>query len=152
LKGRRGEGAKGRRGAIAIAAFGVITAFGAIAALAACEDNQKYVYSARQYDPINMCVGEYVPVEQVTGSGAGSKCAPSCSMVGSDLYVSTMCPPLPGNATAVDDTDPACMAAMAAFASGGTCDMPAAADGGDDAADSSAADSSKPPQDAGDAG
>jgi hypothetical protein len=145
---------------------GAATAALAAAAMASCIATDSYVYSAQKYDPTADCVTASKGIEVVQGSGASARCPPKCLMVGGDLYVSTLCPPLPTIATAVEDDAGTCIAALAAAAKGGTCDSPA--DGGaspDDAGDAAAedadadaasntdaADSSPPPADASDAG
>jgi len=122
-------------------------AVAATAVLASCIATDSYVYTAQKYDPANDCVNGYKAVEVVKGSGASANCPATCLMVGADLYVSTLCPPLPDIATAVDSDAGACIAALAAAASGGTCDMPVeneggaegGAEGGDEDADMDAA-------------
>lgn len=143
------------------------TAVLAAAAMAACVATDSYVYSAQKYDPTADCITASKGIEVVQGSGASARCSPMCLMVGEDLYVSTLCPPLPTIATAVDDDAGTCIAALAAAAKGGTCDSPAdggagpaeAGDAADDedadtdaASETDAADSSPPPADASDAG
>ena len=137
-----------------------------LTSLASCNDAETYLYFAQKYDPVGDCVNAYAPVETVNGSGAGAFCAPSCLTVGADLYVSTMCPPVPVIATSVPDDAGPCIAAIAARRRGGTCDNPgeggadAAEAGGDDAGEDAgedaapamdASDAAKP-KDAGDAG
>jgi hypothetical protein len=129
-----------------------------------CLRTESYVYFAQKYDPTNDCLGSYAAVEVVTGSGASSTCPATCMTVGADLFVSTVCPPLPAIATAVEADAGDCIAALRAAKRGGTCDAPAEAGTGGDAdadtdsgggqpdADVDAADSSVPIQDAGDAG
>jgi hypothetical protein len=116
-----------------------------VGALASCEDAQTYVYSAQKYDPMGNCVNDYTSVEIVNGSGASSKCKPICLTVGSDLYVSTMCPPLPAIATEAQADAGNCIAAVAAQASGRTCDIPVDAgeeEAGNDGGAEAAADAS----------
>jgi hypothetical protein len=142
----------------------------AAAALGACEDASSYVYTAQKYDPAGDCRGAYAPVEVVNGPGASATCQAICMTVGADLYVSTMCPPLPAVATEVAADAAACVAALAAEA----CDDPGEGGvgageeaGGEDAeADGATADDAAPddggvatdaadasrPLDAGDAG
>lgn len=110
----------------------VTTAVLAAGATAACIATDSYVYTAQLYDPTNDCVNAYKAVEVVKGSGASANCPPTCLMVGADLYVSTLCPPLPDIATAVDSDAGTCVAALAAAATGGTCDMPVESEGGAD--------------------
>jgi hypothetical protein len=118
---------------LAAAASVAFTFAGGLAAttgLASCIATDTYVYTAQKYDPTNDCVGTYKAIEVVTGSGASATCAPACLMVGDDLFVSTLCPPLPTIATAVDADAGTCTAALAAAATGGTCDVPAPTEGG----------------------
>ena len=101
-------------------------------AAAACLAAESYVYSAQKYDPTADCVAGSKAIEVVKGSGASATCKATCLMVGEDLYVSTLCPPLPTIATAVDDDAGTCIAALAAAARGGTCDAPLPTEGGAD--------------------
>lgn len=130
-----------------------------------CLTTQSYVYSAQRYDPTGDCLESYTAVELVNGTGASSACPAACLTVGADLFVSTVCPPLPTIATAVPPDAGDCIAALAAAKRGGTCDAPAEADASEDAtpdadldsgaepdADMDAADSALPIQDASDAG
>jgi hypothetical protein len=121
------------------------TALLAAAATEACIATDSYVYSAQRYDPTADCVTASKSIEVVNGPGASAVCPATCLMVGDNLYVSTLCPPLPTIATAVDEDAGACIAALAAVASGGTCDLPA--DGGASEADADAGDAA-PDEDA----
>ena len=100
----------------------------AVAFAASCITTDSYLYTAQKYDPTNDCVNAYKAIEVVNGSGASATCAPACLTVGEDLYVSTLCPPLPAIATAVAADAGTCIAALAAAATGGTCDAPAPTD------------------------
>jgi hypothetical protein len=104
----------------AAALVAVLSLAGAAATFAACLSFDSYVYTAEKYDPTADCVEEYAPVEVIKGSGAGAFCPPTCLTVGRDLYVTTMCPPLPTIATAVAADASDCIAARAAAAKG-TC-------------------------------
>lgn len=136
----------------------------------ACGDPDVYVYSAQKFDRAGLCVEPYAPLELVSGPGAGGACPAICLTVGVDLYVSTMCPPLPAIATAVPADSADCIAALEAAQRGALCGDSARAEGGReddgglearvDAADDAepieaaadAADGSPPIADAGDAG
>ena len=103
------------------------------ALVAACVGEEKYVYSARRYDAEAACLDPYAPVETVPGEGAGSRCPASCLTAGGEVYVTTMCPPLPAIAEAVPADAKECVAALAASKTGRTCgaasaDAEAAAD------------------------
>jgi hypothetical protein len=97
-----------------------------VCAIGACIKTESYVYSAQKYDPAAGCVAAYASVELVNGPGVGSQCPATCLRVGGDLYVSTMCPPLPTIATEVPAGASDCLAALAAAKRGGTCDSPEA--------------------------
>lgn len=101
-----------------------ITAGAAVAI--ACVDTESYVYSAQKYDSANDCVQAYQSIEVIDGKGAKSTCPKTCLDVNGELFVSTMCPPLPAIATAVPLDASACKAALEAA----SCDEPE--DGGDD--------------------
>ncbi|MGC4079510.1 MAG: hypothetical protein QM702_21210 [Rubrivivax sp.] len=88
----------------------------ALAAAAACEDSRFYVYTAQRWNAEEGCLEEYGPIEVVSGAGVSAACPAACLRVGEDLYVSTLCPPLPDNATAVDAKDGECKDALAAAA------------------------------------
>ncbi|MDB4936565.1 MAG: hypothetical protein JWP87_3537 [Labilithrix sp.] len=122
----------------AAAVASVLASTFAAAFAASCLRIESYVYTAQKYDPTADCVHAYAPIERVSGSGASSLCPATCFTVGDDLYVSTMCPPLPTIASEVEANDSACIAAIAAAAGRGTCEAPGEAgagepDGGGDA-------------------
>jgi hypothetical protein len=104
-----------------------------VATAVACENNERYVYTARRFDEANACVeSAYTAVELVDGEGADPKCPPTCLTFKQVFYVSPVCPPLPVDVTAVEADDPVCQAAVAAFNSGTLCDAPAEEDGGEE--------------------
>ena len=104
------------------------------ALVAACVGEEHYVYSARRYDAGAECLDPYAPVETVPGEGAGSQCPASCLTTGGEVYVTSMCPPLPGIASAVPAGTKECQAALAALKGGRTCGA-ASAEAGDEAGD-----------------
>lgn len=114
----------------------------ALASVVAC-DVPFYVYSARRWNAADACVEPYVPIDRVEGEGADSSCPAVCLSVGAQLYVSTVCPPLPPSATEVPATDPICRAALDAANRDRICGEPAEggadgeADAGEDAMDAS---------------
>lgn len=109
-----------------LAAAAIVGAAAAVGG-AACLTTESYVYSAQKYDPAADCLATYGAIEVVNGSGAGTTCPAACLSVGEDLYVSTVCPPLPTIATAVAADAADCIKALAAAKRGGTCDAPAEA-------------------------
>jgi hypothetical protein len=132
----RGAATTAMLAAIATAATTLGGGVVATSGLASCLSADSYVYSAQKYDPTNDCVHVSKAIEVVNGSGASANCPISCLTVGEDLYVSTLCPPLPTVATAEDSDSGTCIAALAARARGGTCETPLPGEGGTaDAAD-----------------
>lgn len=104
----------------------------AVATIVACEEEERYVYTARRFDEANGCLRAYSPVERVVGEGADVKCAPTCFTFKDALYVSPVCPPLPVEATEVPEDDARCVAAVEAFETETFCDAPPDDDGGED--------------------
>lgn len=98
----------------------------------ACIEVDSYVYSAQKYDATNACVGDYHSIEVIDGTGAKSTCPKACFEVNGELYVSTVCPPLPAIATAVASNTPDCRAALAAPSCSEPADGGEDGDGGDD--------------------
>ena len=94
---------------------------------AACEGADSYIYTARRHDPARGCLEPYAAVEVVDGPGVAATCPETCLTVGSDVFVTTMCPPLPAIATELQNDDEACVAARRASAV--TCGEDDAADG-----------------------
>lgn len=89
------------------------------AAIAACEGADSYVFTARRFDPTGACLDPYSPVEVVDGPGAAATCPETCLTVGTEVFVTTMCPPIPAVATELEADAAACIAARAV--SGSTC-------------------------------
>lgn len=115
-----------------------LTFLGAASAWAtvACDGTDSYVYTAQRFDPSEGCLGDYESVEVVAGSGASATCPAACFSFQGELYVSTVCPPLPAGAEAVEASEPECAAALAAASQEATCSAggPVIEGGGDDAA------------------
>ena len=78
--------------------------------MVACEE-AVYVYSGRRYNAAGACLDPYKPIEVVPGSSV-DLCRPTCFQVGTDTFVSALCPPLPGNATQLPRDAAACVAAL----------------------------------------
>ena len=109
----------------------VLTAF--VAAFVACDEDPRYVYTARHFDSTAGCLEDYEPVETVPGDGVSATCPESCLTVGKEVYVSTMCPPVPAIATALDSDAADCLAALDASYLEASCSG-GEADGGEDEA------------------
>ena len=82
------------------------------------------MYTARRYEADAACLEPYKSIDFVNGDSVSSKCAPNCFEYGGETFTSTMCPPLPELATALDAEAPECKIAITLY------DTPC---GGDDA-------------------
>ena len=108
----------------------------AAAAFVACLDEEaRYVYTAQKYDPSLGCLEDYAPVEAVRGDGVGSFCPVTCLSANANVYLSTVCPPMPPNATALDAASPECQAALDASRLEASCSAPAEPEGDGGGAD-----------------
>lgn len=119
------------------ALLGVAAALAIVGGFVACDDDDRYVYTARRFDEVNACLGPFTPIERVVGEGTDVKCAPTCLTFKNTLYVSPVCPPVPADATEVPADDPRCQAAAEAFRTQTLCDAPADEDGGEEGEDGS---------------
>ncbi len=105
----------------------------AIAALYACaiacnDGPQSHVYVAMLYEPAGACLDPTTTLGVIGTSDGSLNCAPTCLVENAPpaegtekVYVSTMCGPYPDILTDTSGTDPACTAALAAFAAGTVC-------------------------------
>ena len=114
----------------------------ALAAIAACEGADSYVYTARRYDPAGACLEPYAPVEVVDGPGVAATCPETCLTVGAEVFVTNMCPPLPDIATELQADAAACIAARGV--SGSTCGEEPEGDAGADPDSGATGDASTP--------
>ncbi|MBX3209818.1 MAG: hypothetical protein KF764_32600 [Labilithrix sp.] len=129
------------------AALGALTL--ALVAAAACEGAGSYVFTAQRFDASAACLEPYRAVEVVEGPGVAATCPASCLTVGAEVFVTTMCPPLPTIATELAEGDEACVAARAAL--GTTCgEEPATATDGSAPDGSAPSDLDANAEDAGD--
>lgn len=112
----------------ALAGAGVVAAVGAIAA---CDDVPVHILSARAYNAPYACLEPTAGVDVVQGGATGDNCAPTCLTASASptltyVYITTTCPPYPGDYTAesqaqaTDPSDP-CTGAFAAYTAGATC-------------------------------
>lgn len=138
----------------------------AAAAFVAClDEDPRYVYTAQKYDPALGCLEDYAAVETVPGDSVSSVCPVTCLTANASVYLSTVCPPVPAIATALDAASPECQEALDAARLEASCSAPEEAeegDGGGGAEDGEAPDAGAdapadldtgaPPADAGDGG
>ncbi len=104
----------------------LVVVIGAVAF--ACEEADSYVFTAQRYDPDAGCLEPYKSIEVVPGGSVSSRCPATCLMVGNETFVSTVCPPLPANATALLLDAEACVLALEA----GSCGADEEGDGGEE--------------------
>lgn len=84
---------------------------------AACSDTGPRVYTAQPYDADAACLGEYEAIGLVEADELPANCAHTCLSVSETVYISTLCPPYPDQATpltAAESED--CAAALQAEA------------------------------------
>lgn len=81
---------------------------------ASCSDTGPRVYTARPYDAEGVCLGEYEALGLVEADELPADCPAVCLDVAGSLYVSTVCPPFPDSATALDATNESCAIALSA--------------------------------------
>ncbi len=123
--------------------------FAALASVGACAEREVYIYSAARYDEAADCIAPYSSLETIEGEGASVRCSPKCISFEDELYVSTVCPPVPTGAELVPPEDPTCAAALRAFnRDGGACSEGAGSGASEDAGGSEAG-PEKPEPDAG---
>jgi hypothetical protein len=103
-----------------------------------CDDVNVHILSGQQYTPASAtlpgCIAASAGVDVVAGQSTGDNCSPECVYLSQGtltaVYVTTVCPPYPGDYTteeldaASSDADP-CFGALAAYnayeADGYTC-------------------------------
>ncbi|MBX3231716.1 MAG: hypothetical protein KIT84_23180 [Labilithrix sp.] len=83
----------------------------ALVVAAACNEVQTYVFVARRYDAEAGCLESYTSIDLINGSGAGSKCGPTCFRFNGSIYTTRVCPPLPESVEQLDQDSPECLAA-----------------------------------------
>jgi hypothetical protein len=101
-----------------------------MAAVTSCDDVGVHILSGELYDPALACLGPTAGVDVVQGGATGDNCAPTCLVATSGdssfVYVTTTCPPYPGDYTsesssqATDPSDP-CTGAFAAYVAEAGC-------------------------------
>ncbi|HEY3816533.1 MAG TPA: hypothetical protein VGL81_05145 [Polyangiaceae bacterium] len=106
----------------------------AVLAVASCDEADVHILTAQLYDPSAACVGASDGVDVVNGPATGDSCSPTCLTIAEGdanaVYVTTVCPPFPGDYSVegedagaeAGDPCPGAFAAYAAFEdSGVTC-------------------------------
>ena len=128
----------------------------------ACDDINVHILSGQLYEPQNACLEPSTGIDVVNGGSTGDSCDPVCLSVTSggttSTYITTMCPPYPGDygdAEAQDATNGAsdpCTGAFAAYDSEGGLCPPTLDEGGALEASTDAGDGAAPGDDGSPAG
>jgi hypothetical protein len=79
-----------------------------------CDESGPRVYTAQRHAVEDGCLEAYAPIGLVEAEVSSALCAPVCLSLGEDLYVSTLCPPYPAEASVEPDDSEGCSAALAA--------------------------------------
>jgi hypothetical protein len=101
----------------------LIAAFAGVGAWPACNEPGPRVYTAQPFDPERICLEAYEAIGLVTAEALPSSCEAVCLLVDEQLYVSTVCPPYPLEASILSqDLSPECAGALDAFDQELACD------------------------------
>ncbi len=116
-----------------------LVALSVVLVVASCDDVNVHILSGQLYEPQSACLEPSTGIDVFNGGSTGDNCSPQCLSVTSgdatSTYVTTMCPPFPGDYTveAEDATagasDP-CTGAFAAYESGDASCPPTLGEGG----------------------
>jgi hypothetical protein len=80
----------------------------------ACDEFGPRVYTAQRHAVDPGCLEAYAPIGLVEAQAVSALCEPVCLSLGEDLYVSTLCPPYPAEASVEPEDSEGCTAALAA--------------------------------------
>jgi hypothetical protein len=88
-----------------------------------CEEYGPRIYTARLYRVGARCLEPSTPIGVVQAGELHANCddPPQCLALDGELYVSSVCPPLPARASAMRSDLPACVLALTAFEAKATC-------------------------------
>ena len=92
--------------------LGITAWLGAITS--GCDESGPRVYTAQRHAVEEGCLEAYAPIGLVEAEALSALCPPVCLSLGEDLYVSTLCPPYPTEASVEPDNSEGCSAALAA--------------------------------------
>jgi hypothetical protein len=79
-----------------------------------CDEFGPRVYTAQRHAVDPGCLEAYAPIGLVEAQAVSALCEPVCLSLGEDLYVSTLCPPYPAEASVEPEDLEGCTAALAA--------------------------------------
>jgi hypothetical protein len=80
----------------------------------ACDEFGPRVYTAQRHAVDPGCLEAYAPIGLVEARAVSALCEPVCLSLGEGLYVSTLCPPYPAEASVEPEDSEGCTAALAA--------------------------------------
>lgn len=86
----------------------------ALALASGCDESGPRVYTAQRHSVDDGCLETYAPIGLVEAEAVSSQCPPVCLGLGGDLYVSSVCPPYPAEASVEPEDSEGCSAALAA--------------------------------------
>lgn len=107
----------------------------ALAVASGCSEYGARIYSAHPYRAGRGCLEPSVAIGVVQAGQLASSCAGQCLLLDETLYVSSVCPPIPGRAEPVDpEKSAACAEALGLLDAQNWCERPDAAGESSDAA------------------
>lgn len=89
-------------------------AAGALVSTVSCDEAGPRVYTAQRHATESGCLETYAPIGLVEAEAVSSLCGPVCLLLDEALYVSSVCPPYPAQASVEPEDSAACAAARAA--------------------------------------
>lgn len=101
--------------------FASLTLASVALAFVACDDDPRYVYTARRFDRAKGCLEDYRGVDTVAGDGVSVRCKETCLTSSESVYVSPVCPPFPENVSELEESAPECQAALDASRMEASC-------------------------------
>jgi hypothetical protein len=84
------------------------------AAGSGCDESGPRVFTAQRFRAELACLEAYAPLGLVEAEDVGSLCDPVCLSQDEELFVTTVCPPYPAQATVDAPDSDDCAAALAA--------------------------------------
>jgi len=79
-----------------------------------CDESGPRVYTAQRHAVDEGCLETYAPIGLVEAEALSALCEAVCLSLDEDLYISTLCPPFPAEASVEPVDSEGCTAALAA--------------------------------------
>jgi hypothetical protein len=79
-----------------------------------CDESGPRVFTAQRYRADLACLETYAPLGLVEAEDVGALCEPVCLSEDEELFISTVCPPYPAEASVEPADSEGCAAALAA--------------------------------------